>query len=82
MDCEEKLRLLKEYDHAVVDASKSEQKLNEMAKVIAGDEFKIMLEEKTRADGRLRRARSAYELHVTRHRCGDAVGAGPVRSAD
>jgi len=34
-----------------------------------------MVEEKNRADARLKRARAAYELHIARHGCEDAASA-------
>jgi hypothetical protein len=68
--CEEAERLLNEYNHAVVDASKAACKLAELAGTASGDDFIFLCNEKTRANARLKKTQAAYERHIANHACG------------
>jgi len=68
--CVEAARLLNEYNHAVVDASKAAQKLAELAGTASGDDFIFLCNDKTRANARVKKTQAAYERHLTHHGCG------------
>jgi hypothetical protein len=70
MACDEKLRLLAEYNSAVVDASTAARTLAELAGRSTGDDFKFLNEEKQRANLRLKKARETYQHHTLKHECG------------
>jgi hypothetical protein len=68
--CVEAARLLNEYNHAVVDASKAAQKLAELAGTASGDDFIFLCNDKTRANARVKKTQAVYERHLTDHGCG------------
>jgi len=68
--CVEAARLLNEYNHAVVDASKAAQKLAELAGTASGDDFIFLCNDKTRANTRVKKTQAAYVKHITDHGCG------------
>jgi hypothetical protein len=73
--CEDRDRLLSEYNSAVLDASKAASNLIELAGTAAQDDYALLLREEQRASTRARAARRAYEEHITRHGCsGGSVG--------
>jgi hypothetical protein len=75
MACEEAEQLLAEYNSGVGDASKAEQGVANLAGTASWDDFKLLLEEKHRANARVKQAQAAYEQHIKNHCCG-------VRSAE
>jgi len=68
--CVEAARLLNEYNHAVVEASKAAQKLAELARTASSDDFIFLCNDKTRANARVKKTQAAYEHHLTHHGCG------------
>jgi hypothetical protein len=68
--CEEAVRLLNEYNSAVVDESGAARKLAELKSTASRDMLIFLCNEKTRANGRMKHARDAYEHHIKTHRCG------------
>jgi hypothetical protein len=68
--CVEAARLLTDYNHAVVDASKAAQKLAELAGTASGDDFIFLCNDKTRANARVKKTQAAYAKHISDHGCG------------
>jgi hypothetical protein len=82
--CEEAGRLLSDYNRAVVDASKATKKLADLAGISCADAFLLLCNEKTRAKARVKKAQTAYQEHLRKHRCalrsaGQSCGAGSER---
>jgi hypothetical protein len=58
-----------EYNSAALDASKATQGVADLTGTSSGDDFKLLLEEKTRSSARVKQAREAYDLHIKNHGC-------------
>ena len=67
--CVEAARLVNEYNHAVVDASKAARKLAELTGTASSDAFIFLCNEKTRANARVKKTQAAYEHHIADHGC-------------
>ena len=71
MSCEDGDRLLHEYNSAVLEVSQAVGALADLAGTSSGADYELLSHETDRAKARLRKARSAYEKHITEHGCGE-----------
>ena len=71
MLCEERDRLLHEYNSAVLEVSRSVGALADLAGTSSGADYELLSREKDRAKARQKQARSVYEHHITEHGCGE-----------
>ena len=69
MECAERLRLLIEYDRAIVDAFLAADALLTLRGDVALADYRVLLHTQERSDVRIGKARSAYEQHVIKHGC-------------
>jgi hypothetical protein len=69
--CEERDRLLHEYNSAVQEASRAVGQVADLAGTSSADDYQLINREKDRAKARLKTARSAYERHVAQHGCAE-----------
>jgi hypothetical protein len=76
VSCEEGDRLFHEYNSAVLGVSQAVGALADLAGTSSGSDYELLSREKDRAKARLKKARSAYERHITEHGCGERTTAG------
>jgi hypothetical protein len=75
MSCEEGDLLLHECNSAVLEVSQAVGALADLAGTSSGSDYELLSREKDRAKVRLKKARSAYERHITEHGCGEPTTA-------
>ena len=63
--CDERARLLEEYNNAVLDAARSARKLAELAGSATRG-----ADEKNRANVRVKKTRESFDQHASTHGCG------------
>lgn len=68
--CDDRDRLLHEYNAAVLGVSQAVRALADLAGTASGSDYELLGREKDRAKARLRQAQSAYERHIAEHGCG------------
>jgi hypothetical protein len=73
--CEERDRLLHEYNAAVRGVSQAVAKLADLAGTSSGSDYQLLSRENDRAKARLKKARSEYERHLSEHGCGEQTTA-------
>ena len=80
MDCEEKDRLLAEYNRAVEEMFRAANTLSEMAGRSSLNDYGVLLRERKRAKDRANHARSTYEAHLMTHTCDMTFAALPPKT--
>jgi hypothetical protein len=73
--CDDRDRLLHEYNSAVLGVSQAVAKLADLAGTSSGSDYQLLSREKDRAKARLKEARAAYERHIAEHGCGEPTTA-------
>ena len=68
-NCEERNRLLDDYNKAVLNAAYAVSRLSDLAGTREPIAYGALIEETEHAKMRSESARRAYEKHITEHRC-------------
>jgi hypothetical protein len=69
LDCAEREKLLLEYERATLEAWDASVALAKVAGTTALSNYRLLLEELTRAEAAASNARAVFDRHIIEHRC-------------
>ena len=69
MECPRRDKLLRDYQDALLEAATAQGALSKLAGTTVLREYRTLLQVLEEAEAKTSVARSAYEKHITKHRC-------------